>query len=80
MTAEVNIIVAERPDALLIPATAVSDGQVWVARDGRLRRQPVQTGVVGEDKTEILAGLSEIDRVAIRPAAKFQEGQRVRER
>ena len=80
MTAEVNIIVAERPDALLIPATAVSDGQVWVARDGRLHRQPVQTGIVGEDKTEILSGLSETERVAIRPAAKFQEGQRVRER
>ena len=80
MTTEVNIIVAERLDALLIPATAVSDGQVWVVRDGRLHRQPVQTGIVGEAKTEILAGLSETDRVAIRPTVKFQEGQRVRDR
>jgi len=79
MTTELNIIITERPDALLIPATAVSDGQVWVVRDGQLHRQPVQTGIVGETKTEILAGLNDTDRIVIRPTAKFQAGQRVRE-
>jgi len=79
MTAEVNIIVTEHPDALLIPATAISGAQVWVVRDGRLHRQPVQTGIVGEAKTEILSGLSDTDPVAVRPAAQFREGQRVRE-
>lgn len=79
MTAELNIIVTEHPDALLIPATAISGAQVWVVRDGRLHRQPVQTGIVGEAKTEILSGLSDTDPVAVRPAAQFREGQRVRE-
>ncbi|MFZ4790699.1 MAG: efflux RND transporter periplasmic adaptor subunit [Candidatus Competibacteraceae bacterium] len=78
MTAEVNIVVSERQDALLVPATAVSEGQVWLVRDGYLHRQAVQTGIVGEAKTEILAGLSATDRIAIRPAAVLQEGRRVR--
>ncbi len=78
MTTEINIVVSERPDALLIPATAIREGQVWLVRDGRLHRQPVQTGIVGEAKTEILTGLSETDRVVIRPAAGLREGRRVR--
>jgi RND family efflux transporter MFP subunit len=78
MTTEVNIIVSERPDALLVPATAVSEGQVWVVRDGRLHRQAVQTGVIGEAKTEILAGLSATDQIVIRPATGLREGRRVR--
>jgi RND family efflux transporter MFP subunit len=79
MTAELNIIVAEHPDALLVPTTAVSEGQVWLVRDGRLLRQPVQTGIGGEAKTEIVSGLSETDRVVVRPVAGWREGQRVRE-
>ena len=80
MTAELNIVITERPDALLVPTTAVSDGQVWLVRDGRLHRQPVQTGIVGETKTEILAGLNQTDWVVIRPTAGWREGQRVRGR
>ena len=79
MTTEVNIIVSERPDALLVPAAAVSEGQVWVVRDERLHRQPVQTGTTGEAKIEILTGLSETDRVVIRPTAGLREGRRVRD-
>lgn len=78
MTTEVNIIVSERSDALLIPATAISEGQVWVVRDARLHRQPVQAGITGEAKIEMLSGLSETDRIVIRPAAGLREGRRVR--
>lgn len=79
MTAEVNIIVTEHLNALLVPTTAVSAAQVWIVRDGRLQRQQVQTGIVGESKTEIVSGLSEIDAVVVRPSAELQEGRRVRE-
>lgn len=78
MTAEVNIVVAERPDALLVPATAVRDGQVWVVRDGRLHRQPVQTGFGGETRLEILSGLTENDTFVVHPSAGLAEGRRVR--
>jgi RND family efflux transporter MFP subunit len=75
MTAEVNIVVTERPNALLAPATAVRDGHVWVVRDGRLQRQPVQTGFSGEARTEIISGLSETDAVVIRPTAELKDGR-----
>lgn len=75
MTAEVNIILDEHLNALLVPATAVSEGQVWIVREGRLQRQRVQTGFVGESRTEILSGLSETDTVVIRSAAALKEGR-----
>lgn len=78
MTAEVNIIVAERQNALLAPTTAVSNGQVWIVREGRLQRQPVQTGIVGEARIEIVAGLDPAATVVARPTAKLQDGRRAR--
>ena len=36
MTADCNVIVAERENALLIPATSVVDGKVWLVQDGKL--------------------------------------------
>lgn len=78
MTAEANIIVNERANALLIPATAVADGRVWLVRHGRLQRQPVQSGIVGEQRIEILSGLSETDAVVVRPTAALRENQSAR--
>ncbi|MFO1371507.1 MAG: efflux RND transporter periplasmic adaptor subunit [Candidatus Competibacteraceae bacterium] len=78
MTTEVNIIVIEQTNALLVPATAVVDSAVWVLRDGRLHRQPVQVGIVGELKTEIVSGLSETDIIVLHPTAGLKEGQQAR--
>ena len=78
MTAEVNIVVTERDNALLVPATAVVDGHVWTVRDGQLHRQPVRAGISGEARIEILSGLAENDVVVVRPAAGLQEGRRAR--
>jgi RND family efflux transporter MFP subunit len=78
MTAEVNIIVTERANALLAPASAVVDGHVWVVREGQLHRQPVQTGINGEKRIEILSGLAETDSLVIRPVAELKEGRAAR--
>ena len=78
MTAEVNIIVEQRENVLLVPATAVVDGQVWIVRDGRLLRQPVETGVAGEAKIEIISGLAEKEVLVVRPVQGLKEGRRVR--
>jgi RND family efflux transporter MFP subunit len=78
MTVDANLIVAERRDALLVPTTAVVDGAVWIARDGRLARQPVQTGVAGDARTEIRAGLAPDARVVAQPSDALAEGRRVR--
>ncbi|MDG4551562.1 MAG: efflux RND transporter periplasmic adaptor subunit [Candidatus Contendobacter sp.] len=75
MTAEINIVVAEHPNALLAPTTAVREGHVWVVREGRLRRQPVQTGFGGEARTEILSGLGGDDMLVIAPTTGLTEGR-----
>jgi RND family efflux transporter MFP subunit len=78
MTVDANLIVAERQDALLLPATAIKDGAVWVVTDGRLHRQPVKTGVTGSGRTEILAGLTAGARVVEAPTEELREGRRAR--
>ncbi|MDG4554205.1 MAG: efflux RND transporter periplasmic adaptor subunit [Candidatus Competibacter sp.] len=78
MTTEVNIVVDRREDALLAPTTAVIDGHVWILQDGRLRRRAVETGIKGELKTEILSGLTEANRIVVRPTPELKEGRRVR--
>jgi RND family efflux transporter MFP subunit len=78
MTAEVNIVVTERDDALLVPATAVVDGHVWTVREGELHRLPVRVGIGGETRIEILSGLAESDVVVVRPIADLKEGRPAR--
>ncbi|MBI1890827.1 MAG: efflux RND transporter periplasmic adaptor subunit [Burkholderiales bacterium] len=78
MTADVNIVVAERQNALLVPTTAVTDNAAWLVRDGRAVRQTVKTGARGAERIEILNGLSEGDTVIAQPPDKLEPGQRVR--
>lgn len=78
MTADVNIIVAERRNAMLIPASAVTNGTVWLIRDGRLAKQAIQSGVSGPEQVEVLSGLKDDDKVVTQPSEKFEAGQRVR--
>ena len=82
MTTDCNILVARRDDALLIPVTAVVDGAVWVVRDGRLIRQPVELGAGGTDsgRVEVRSGLSADDRVVTEPDARLRAGRRARPR
>ncbi|HYE37521.1 efflux RND transporter periplasmic adaptor subunit [Methylocaldum sp.] len=78
MTVDANLIVSERKNALLIPSTAVQNGVVWVVSDGRLRRQPVRTGVAGAVRTEIIEGLSPDTQVVKTPSENLREGRAAR--
>jgi RND family efflux transporter MFP subunit len=88
MTVDVNVVVAERPNALLLPAAAVRHdpplggrpGTPWVFRvvDGRARRTPVETGATGAAAVEIRAGLSEADRIIGAAPDRLADGQAVR--
>lgn len=78
MTAETNIVVEQRDHALLVPAAAVRESQVWIVRDGRLHRQPVRTGFSSETRTEILSGLNDNDTLVVNPTTGLTEGRRVR--
>lgn len=77
MTADTNIVVKRRENALLIPATALANGHVWRVRDDRLIRQPVEVGIGGEQEVEIRSGLDENDWVAVLPWPEFKTGQAV---
>lgn len=80
MTVDANLIVAERPDALLVPTTAVQDKAVWTIADDRAFRKPVRVGVSGSGRTEIKDGLAADARIVDSPPPELREGRAVRPR
>lgn len=76
MTADCNIIVAERADALLVPATAIAGDKLWVIRDGRLAEQAVTLGAGRDGLVEIRAGLAADDMVVSHFRAGLRPGRR----
>lgn len=77
-----GVVVAERRQALAVPATAVlidaEEAYVLRVQDGVLERRPVEPGLLSGDWIEIVSGLDEEDRVVARAAAFFADGDRVR--
>jgi RND family efflux transporter MFP subunit len=81
MTVDANLIVAERQDALLVPATAVQEDTVWtVDEKNHLRRHKVRVGVSGAGRTEILEGIPADARIVDSPPADLKEGRAAREK
>lgn len=78
MTAETNIVVSERSDAMLIPTSALENGQVWCVVNGVVEARPVTVGVHGLHQVEIVEGLSMDDQVVVVPPATMRAGMRVR--
>lgn len=76
MTTEVNIVVAEKPDAWLLPVTAVRDGKVWLVRDGRLRLETVTVGATNSGKIEVKSGLAPEAAVVAVFDDKLKDGQK----
>lgn len=87
-TAEVEILKGLKPRASAVPATALARGpqgsSLWIVREGRLRLQPVETGI--RDKRgwiEIARGLGPADLVVVNPSiekTRLAPGKRVRTR
>jgi RND family efflux transporter MFP subunit len=80
MTVDANLIVAERANALLVPATAVQGGAVWTVQDGRAHRQAVRVGATGAGRSEIVEGLTADARIVDAPPPDLREGHSVRPR
>ncbi|MDO9371386.1 MAG: efflux RND transporter periplasmic adaptor subunit [Gammaproteobacteria bacterium] len=78
MTTEINIIARETNNALLIPASAVTNNTVWVVRAGKAERVAVKTGAATEQRIEITAGLADNDDIIVAPPADLKPGQSVR--
>jgi RND family efflux transporter MFP subunit len=80
MTAETNIITAVKEKALLVPASAVSGASLWAVREGKLLRLPVQLGIKGQNRVEVIGGLLERDQVVINPPEELRPSKKVRVR
>lgn len=77
MTAEVNIEVRRKKNALLIPIDALDGDTVWIVVKGKARRRGVVVGMRGSRKAEILKGLTDKDIVIVSPPKDLRNGQRV---
>ncbi len=83
MSADVEVIVARRRNALFVPSQAILEREgkrrVYVVADGRARATTVRVGESNWSSSEILEGLREGDRVIITPDAPgLSDGARVR--
>lgn len=78
MSVEANIVTREKANALTLPAQALSGDAVFVIEGDRLRKRAVKVGLRGARGVEILAGLSEGERVVSPARADYQDGMRVR--
>ena len=82
MYAETNLVLSEKDGALTVPIQAVqrsgTGGTVlMVNRDGRIEERQVSLGEEGNDRIEILSGLSEKDEVVIGNRSEFRPGEKV---
>jgi RND family efflux transporter MFP subunit len=78
MTVDANLIVAQRDDAVLLPASAVRDDAVWLVEGERLRRRRIVAGIRGPQRIEVRQGLRGGERVVAQPDAGLAEGRWVR--
>jgi HlyD family secretion protein len=79
MTAEVNILITEKSGALLVPADAIKDGQVWRIAAGHAERRKLTVGIHDLLRAEVLSGLGEGDSVVMGGQELLaRDGMRVR--
>lgn len=82
MTADVNVIIAEREAALLIPSSALqsdADGDfVWVVADDQPSRRAVVVGVRSPERVEIIEGLDESHLIVLRPPDDLEASTAIR--
>jgi len=78
---EARIEVAARPDALLVPASALfreGDGwAVFVVEGGRARRRAVEVDEVTDASAAVRRGLADGERVVLHPTDAVEDGGRV---
>jgi HlyD family secretion protein len=83
MTVSVDIEVARKAGAIVIPSGAVFDAAgeapwVMVVEGRRTQRRPVTLGLRGEGRIEVISGVVPGERVVAASSAGIRPGQRVR--
>lgn len=82
MYARVDFTVERRDNTLVVPANALVDVQgkrgVFRPAEGNIAKfQPISTGLVDDQRVEIVAGLTEGDQVVTTGAAALREGDKI---
>ncbi|HLH19124.1 MAG TPA: efflux RND transporter periplasmic adaptor subunit [Bryobacteraceae bacterium] len=87
MNASVAFASDEKPGAastqsrvVLVPASAVKDGTVFVVLDGRAVKRAVKTGAVSGTEVRIERGLIGGEDLIVNPPAALKDGDRVRQK
>jgi RND family efflux transporter MFP subunit len=78
MSVEANVVIREKPNALLIPADAIQGTTVPVIVGDRIERRTVDFGIRGNRAVEVVARLGENERVALQVPADLPDGARIR--
>jgi multidrug efflux pump subunit AcrA (membrane-fusion protein) len=82
MYATVTIQLAERPEGIVIPVTAVVRDAAatvcCVVQDGKVGRRPVELGLRAGGFVEVRSGLDENTPIIIKQPELFRDGQDVR--
>src|SRR3989339_1306776 len=80
MTSDVSIKVAEKPNVLMIPYTAIGEEEgrnyIFTVEKNKLKKKFIETGLENYDSTEILSGLNEGESVIENNTSKLKDGQK----
>jgi len=88
MNASVAFISDEKPEArteaakpvVIVPASAVREGAVFVILDGKAVRRPVKTGATSSQGVRIDQGLIGGEDLIVNPPSGLKDGERVRQK
>jgi RND family efflux transporter MFP subunit len=78
MSVEANIVTREKPNALLIPADALSGNAVFAIEGTSVHKRTLSIGLRGTREVEVADGLQEGERVASPALPVLKDGKRVR--
>lgn len=79
MSVDVNLVVENREDRLLVPATALNDDDaIYVVEDGVARERSIEIGLRGITTVEVMDGLAEDAQVIASLPEGLEDGERVR--
>ena len=82
MNAVAHLNVRSVRDTVTVPAAAVfivgGRDVVWLVRDGKAVQAPVAVGVAGQDRVQVLSGLSDGDELVVRGTDKVRAGMKLR--
>lgn len=81
MFGRIEVVYDERKDALALPRVALLEDEgepaVFVVRDGKVQRVPVQLGYINGEFAEVRAGLAEGDQVVTAGKVAIRDGSEV---